>query len=70
MLVLSRKRGESIRIADDIEVTVIEVVGSRVKLGFRAPSNVKIIRPEVVELKQKIDTMQDAKHEHDVTRTR
>ena len=37
MLVLSRKRGEAIVIADNITVTVLEVQGNRVKLGFVAP---------------------------------
>ena len=47
MLVLSRKRGESIVISDDITVTVLEVQGSRVKLGFVAPGEAPIHRAEV-----------------------
>ena len=49
MLVLSRKRGESIVIADNITVTVLEVQGSRVKLGFAAPADAPIHRSEVYE---------------------
>ncbi|NLS94670.1 MAG: carbon storage regulator CsrA [Planctomycetaceae bacterium] len=47
MLVLSRKRGEGIVIGDDITVTVLEVRGDRVKLGFCAPAEVPVHRAEV-----------------------
>jgi len=47
MLVLTRKRGEAIVIGGDIEVTVLEVHGSRVKLGFLGPKEVTIHRHEV-----------------------
>jgi len=49
MLVLTRKRGEAIVIADNIIVTVLEVQGSRVKLGFVAPGDSPIHRAEVYE---------------------
>lgn len=44
MLVLSRKRNESIRIADNIEVTVLEIRGNRVRLGISAPQSVNVRR--------------------------
>lgn len=47
MLVLSRKLGESIVIGHDIEVTVLEVHGGRVKLGLVGPKDVPIHREEV-----------------------
>ncbi|OZI10891.1 carbon storage regulator [Bacillaceae bacterium SAS-127] len=47
MLVLTRKSGESIRISDDIEITVISVQGDKVKLGIDAPKRVDIHRKEV-----------------------
>lgn len=47
MLVLSRKKDQRIMIADNIEVTVIEIRGDRVKLGFVGPSEVPIHREEV-----------------------
>ena len=47
MLVLNRKKGESIRICDDIVVTVIEVRRDRVRLGIQAPSLLRIYREEV-----------------------
>jgi carbon storage regulator len=47
MLVLSRKRGEAIVIDDQVTVTVLEVRGDRVKLGFTGPAEVPIHRQEV-----------------------
>lgn len=44
MLVLSRKTSESIRIADNIEVVVLEVKHGKVRLGFRCPNDVSILR--------------------------
>jgi len=49
MLVLSRKCGEAIVISDNIIVTVLEVQGSRVKLGFVAPDDAPIHRAEIYE---------------------
>jgi carbon storage regulator len=47
MLVLSRKRGERIVIGTDVTVTVLEVRGDRVRLGFDAPVEVPVHREEV-----------------------
>ena len=52
MLVLSRKLGESIVIGNGITVTVVEVHGERVRLGFTAPADVPIHREE---LQRKVD---------------
>ena len=49
MLVLSRKRGESIVIGNGITVTVLGTDGERVKLGVVAPAEVPIHREEVYE---------------------
>ena len=49
MLVLSRKRGESIQIDDNIFVTVAEVKGGRVRLSIDAPRSVRIVRKEVLD---------------------
>ncbi len=48
MLVLSRKRNESVVINDQIVVTVIEVRGDKVRLGIQAPRDVPIHRSEVM----------------------
>ncbi len=47
MLVLSRKNGESIRVGDDIEVTVCQISGNRVRLAISAPCHVSIRRSEL-----------------------
>ena len=52
MLVLTRKPGEAIVIGNGITVTVVEVKGERVRLGFSAPLEVTIHREE---LQQKIE---------------
>jgi len=49
MLVLSRKKNESIIINDHITVTVIEIRGDKVRLGIEAPKDVTVHRREVYE---------------------
>ena len=49
MLVLSRKKKESIMIGDHIEVKILSAEGDQVKLGIVAPKSVKIHRSEVFE---------------------
>jgi len=47
MLVLSRKKEQSIMIGDNIELTIIEVQGDQVRIGINAPKNVSIYRKEL-----------------------
>ena len=47
MLVLSRKKGESVIIQDEIEITILGVDGDNVRLGISAPKNVDIFRKEI-----------------------
>ena len=47
MLVLTRKKGESIIIQDHIEVTILSVDGDTVKVGISAPKHVDIFRQEI-----------------------
>ncbi|ADV63940.1 carbon storage regulator, CsrA [Isosphaera pallida ATCC 43644] len=49
MLVLSRKKNESIVIHDGIVVTVVEIRGDKVRLGIEAPKNVSVHRREVYD---------------------
>ncbi len=49
MLVLTRKISESIKIGDDITITVIDVNATHVKLGIEAPSAMKIYRKELYD---------------------
>lgn len=47
MLVLSRKKSESVVINNDIVITVIEIRGDKVRLGITAPRNVPVFREEI-----------------------
>ena len=47
MLVLTRKIGESIKINDDVKITVIEIKGKNIRIGIEAPKETKIYREEV-----------------------
>lgn len=47
MLVLTRKKEQSIILGNEIEITVIGIDGDQVKLGIKAPKNVEIYRKEV-----------------------
>jgi carbon storage regulator len=49
MLVLSRKANETIRIADDIVITVVAIDGGTVKLGIQAPSHISVHRGEIYQ---------------------
>jgi carbon storage regulator len=56
MLVLSRKVGEGIMIGDDVEIRVLEMRGGQVRLGIKAPKNVRVDRFEVREAQLKKET--------------
>lgn len=47
MLVLTRRIGESIKINEDIKITVIDIKGKNIRLGIEAPKETKIYREEV-----------------------
>ena len=47
MLVIRRRAGESILIADDVEIEILEITPTRVKLGVKAPKEVPVLRKEV-----------------------
>ena len=47
MLVLTRKKDQTIVINDDIEITVLDIQGDQVRLGINAPRNVSIHRKEI-----------------------
>ncbi len=49
MLVLSRLRDETIMIGDDIEVTVVDIRGDKVRLGINAPTRIAVHRKEVYD---------------------
>ena len=49
MLVLSRQRDETIMIGDDVELTIVDIRGDKVRVGISAPSSVSVHRKEVYE---------------------
>jgi len=64
MLVLSRQRDETIMIGDDIEITVVDIRGEKVRLGINAPSHVPVHRKEVYEaIKRENQAAAEAKGE-------
>ena len=48
MLILQRRAGESIRIGEDIEITVVSTEGGRVRLSISAPKEITILRSELI----------------------
>jgi len=49
MLVLSRKPGESLRVGEDVRITVVSTASGQVRIGIEAPEDVAIYREEVYE---------------------
>ena len=49
MLILTRRLGESVKIGDEVTVTVLGIKGSQVRLGFTAPRDVAVHREEIYE---------------------
>lgn len=49
MLVLSRQRDETIMIGDEVEITVVDIRGDKVRLGIKAPRHIPVHRKEVYD---------------------
>lgn len=49
MLILTRKEGESLRLGDDITVTVVSVKGGNVRIGVNAPRDLAVHREEIYD---------------------
>jgi carbon storage regulator len=49
MLVLTRKKGQSLMIGHDIEISIIDIQGDQVRIGINAPKNITIHRKEIYE---------------------
>ncbi len=65
MLVLTRKSNQSIMIGDDIEVSVLAIVGEKVRIGIQAPRDVPVFRKEVY-LEIQDENAEAAKQQTDV----
>jgi carbon storage regulator len=64
MLVLSRQKDESIMIGDDVEITIVDVRGDKVRLGITAPKRIPVHRREVYEAIQR-EKEQKSKNEQE-----
>jgi carbon storage regulator len=53
MLVLSRQRDESIIIGDNVQITVVDIRGDKVRLGIEAPADITVHRKEVFDAIQR-----------------
>jgi carbon storage regulator len=61
MLVLTRKSNQSIMIGDDIEVSVLSVMGEKVRIGIQAPREIPVFRTEVyIEIQNESSAEPDA----------
>jgi len=69
MLVLSRKKNESIIINDDITIVVVEIRGDKVRLGVEAPKEVPVHRNEVYEAIRRNQQSSPPAVEPDATKT-
>ncbi len=47
MLVLTRKKKQSVILGDDIEIQILEVSGEQVRIGIKAPTTLRILRKEI-----------------------
>ena len=65
MLVLSRQKNESIIIGDDVEITIVDVRGDKVRLGITAPKNIPVHRREVYDAIQREKRKKQAKEKQD-----
>jgi carbon storage regulator len=63
MLVLTRKSNQSIMIGDEVKVTVLSVIGEKVRIGIEAPTDVPVFRTEIyleIQNKQTREDVQDS----------
>ena len=59
MLVLSRRKDESIIIGDDVEIIIVDVRGDKIRLGIKAPKSISVHRKEIY------DAIQQEKNQND-----
>ena len=63
MLVLSRQKDESIMIGDNVEITIVDVRGDKVRLGINAPKSITVHRREVYDAIQREKNDQKSEEE-------
>lgn len=59
MLIIARKKNESILIGNDIKIVVTEIKGSKVRFGIKAPPNTPVLRGEIVDGKEEGESGSD-----------
>ncbi len=67
MLLLTRKRRQSILIGDAIEVTVLSIEGGKVQLGILAPAHIPVHRRELIQAMQKAGTASIRSKPHELS---
>jgi len=65
MLVLSRRRDESIMIGDDVEILIVDIRGDKVRLGITAPKSVPVHRLEIYNEIKRQQKKEQPKPEND-----
>ena len=63
MLVLTRKKHQSIMVGDNIEISILDVIGDKVRIGIQAPRDVPVFRKEVyleIQDERSLDVKDDA----------
>ena len=65
MLVLSRQKDESIMIGDEVEITIVDVRGDKVRLGITAPKSIPVHRREIYDAIQREKAQKDGEVQAD-----
>ena len=68
MLVLSRQKDESIMVGDEVEITIVDVRGDKVRLGISAPRSIAVHRKEVYEAIQREKEEQEQEQDNPKTK--
>ncbi|GIO42018.1 carbon storage regulator CsrA [Paenibacillus apis] len=68
MLVLSRRKGESIVIQDNIEITILGIEGDNVRIGIKAPRQVEVFRKEIYLSIQELNRQSIAHGQADIAK--
>ncbi len=66
MLVLSRQRDETIMIGDDVEITIVDIRGDKVRIGINAPRHIQVHRKEVYDAIKRENEQAAGMSPHDV----
>ncbi len=68
MLVLARKKNESILIGEDIEIVIVEISDDKVKLGIKAPKSMKVFRKELLQEVEQENKISVASNKPDINK--